>query len=618
VSLSVCLIAADPASRIETILEPLRPYADEIVIAADSRVEDETLAAYASLADRLFRIEFCMAERHLPWLLAQCEGDWILRLDGDEVPSGAFVRRLPELLSSRAVQQYWGAIAWIYPDTDRCLANLPWSGDFASRLVRNDGTLRVRGVQHLHVDAVSPREYVEEPFYHLELLISDEQQRRDKAVRYEVARPHIPASGGGRINEAFYMPELRNSLEFRTVPAEDRDIIARALRVPAMTPAMARSKPSARIEDVPFVSLAEMDRLWEERVVEESTYHASLEPRESVLSFAPSEQRHVYFHVSNEGSERWPARLDAKPQIRLSYRWLNRDGSIHTAEGPRSPFSRTVNPGERILTPLHVDAPSTSGDYVLEVDVVHEDVRWFDCSCRVPAHVGDLSGLPPTGPRLSETMPPRAKRWRRMRIPRTIHRVWFGEKPMSAEHERFGETFAFHHPSWDTRLWTDADLLELDITADERERARTPSELSNLARYEILSRHGGVYVDTDLECQRPLDPLLRGIDAFAALEATGRLATGILGSVADHPIFTRAARNARRTLGVGAHSADANGPYFFTLIAEQEIGREPSIAIFGASLFYPYSWTELERCHERFPDAYAIHHWALSWHDAAR
>jgi hypothetical protein len=615
VSLSVCLITADPASRIETILEPLRPYADEIVIAADSRITDDTLAAYRLLADRLFSIEFCMAERHLAWLFAQCNCDWILRLDGDEVPSRAFARRLPELLASREAQQFWGAIAWLYPDAGRFLAGTPWNSDFASRLVRNDGMLRVRGLQHLHADAITPREYIDEPFYHLELLVSDEEQRRDKAIRYEVARPHILASGGGRINEAFYLPELRDSLEFRPVPEEDRVTIARALDGSPTAVTRTSSDRSAKVKNVPFVSVEEMDRFWEGRAVDEEAYNAILEPVESPLVLAPSERRHVFFGVHNTGTQRWLPYIDAEPQIRLSYRWLNPDGSIHTQEGPRSSFSRTVSPGERILTPLHVDAPPTCGDYVLEVDIVHEHVRWFDCCCRVPTHVRDASGLPPAGRRLSETTPPRLKRLRRMRIPRTIHRVWLGDEPMPAEHERFGETFARHHPRWNTRLWTDADLPELDITEAETKRTRAPSELSNLVRYEILHRFGGVYVDTDFECQRPLDPLLRGIDVFAALESPGRLATGAIGSIPGHQILARAARNARRTLGIGAHSADANGPYFFTLVVEQEIDRCPDIAIFGAPLFYPYRWDEPQRRNESFPDAYAVHHWALSWHD---
>jgi hypothetical protein len=357
------------------------------------------------------------------------------------------------------------------------------------------------------------------------------------------------------------------------------------------------------------VSLEEMDRAWEERIVPESAYRAKIEAVEPKASFTPSEQRHVFFRVANKGTERWPAQLDERPLIRLAYRWRNSDGSIHTAEGLRSAFSRMVDPGERILAPMHVVAPSDPGEYILEVDVVHEHVRWFDCACRVPVRVGHPQGLPPTGARLRETPPPRLRRWRRVRIPRTIHRVWVGEQAMPTEHERFGATFAQHHPDWEMRIWTDEDLPALDITVSDSQRARTHSELSNLMRYEVLHRFGGVYVDTDFECLRPLTPLLRGIDAFAALELPGRTATGILGSVPGHPVFARATRQARLTLGEGAHSADANGPYFFSLLLEQE----PSVAIFGARLFYPYLWDELERRHETFPDAYAVHHWAMSW-----
>ena len=67
----------------------------------------------------------------------------------------------------------------------------------------------------------------------------------------------------------------------------------------------------------------------------------------------------------------------------------------------------------------------------------------------------------------------------------------------------------------------------------------------------------------------------------------------------------RAARLSRQTLGLGPHSADANGPYFLSLLLEQE----PEATIFGADKFYPYRWDEPERADEPFPGAYAVHHW---------
>ena len=83
----------------------------------------------------------------------------------------------------------------------------------------------------------------------------------------------------------------------------------------------------------------------------------------------------------------------------------------------------------------------------------------------------------------------------------------------------------------------------------------------------------------------------------------------MIGAVPGHRVMERAARLARQTSGLGAHSADANGPYLLTLLLEQE----PGATIFGAETFYPYTWEEPERAGEPFPNAYAVHHWTLSW-----
>jgi len=474
---------------------------------------------------------------------------------------------------------------------------------------------------------VSPREYIEQPLYHLDLLTSSRQQRLDKVVRYESFRPHLLAAGGGRLNEAFYLPELRGSLAWWQVPEEDRATLVQALE--GSMPPLA---PASLDEDVSVVSLAEMDRISASfrkapavslaavgsvrkgRGACADACRATIEPPQPTISLAPSERRQVFFRVRNESSEHWPESLEARPPIRLSYHWLHLDGSVHTAEGQRSPFPRVVAPGERVLAPVHVDAPAAAGDYVLDVHVIHEHVRRYDRSCRIPVRVADPHGLPPAGARLTETAPVRLSRWRGMRIPTTIHRVWLGGGPVPDEHERFGRTFVRHHPDWEMRLWTEEDLPALGIGRMEYERARTHAELSNLVRYEVLHRHGGVYVDTDVECLRPLTPLLHGIDAFAALEAPGRLGNAVLGAVPGHRVFARAAALARQTLGVfQPRSASTNGPYFLSLIVEQEQG----MAIFPAHYFYPYLWDEPERRHDTFPNAYTVHHWTISWLAAA-
>ena len=602
--LSVCLLVADPPHRVEAALAPVRDLADEIVIAADARVGAEDLADYQALCDRLYRIDFVNYERHLAWLHAQCRGEWIMPIEGDEVISAALADRLASLIDRRDVRQVWTARRWVYGDAGRMLDEPPWSIDHTVRLVRNDGGLTFPGVQHAHARFERPCEYLEEPVYHLELVQSDHDARRVKSIRYEVSVPHRRAFGGGRFNEAIYLPELRPSLRTCAIPAEDAAAVARAL---APAPPPSRPGRAALHPLPPVVTLAAADRHWAARPPEATDYAARIEPVEEPVDLAPGETRPVFARVVNEGTARWPWSLDHWPAIRMAYRWLHPDGSIAVAEGRRTPFPRTVEPGDALLAPVEVIAPDEPGEYLLEIDVVHEHVRWFGCDARVRARVREPAGVPAGAPRFAPTPPPPA--WRRSAtpIPRVIHRVWLGDAPMPSDHVRYGESFAEHHPGWEMRLWGDDDLPSLGIGEREVARSRTLVELSDLVRHAVLARHGGVYVDTDVECVRPFHPLLEGVRAFAGMEMDSRLGTAVLGAVPGHRLFERAAAEARLNVGLGLHSIDAVGPYFFSLLAEQE---PDGLTVFGREVFYPYLWDERERAAGPFPAAYAVHHWA--------
>jgi hypothetical protein len=61
---------------------------------------------------------------------------------------------------------------------------------------------------------------------------------------------------------------------------------------------------------------------------------------------------------------------------------------------------------------------------------------------------------------------------------------------------------------------------------------------ADIARLEILYRFGGVYVDTDTECLRPLDPLLGRPCWFAeSPNAPGHATQAVFATVPDHPFL---------------------------------------------------------------------------------
>ena len=268
-TLSVLCPTRDSGERIRALLEPLREVADEIVVAVDSRVDPDLLGDHAAVADRLLRFELGPADGALAWLHEQCTGDWVLTIAGDEVASPELVAALPELVSSRSVLQYWFPVRWLFPDADHWLRELPWYPDFHNRLVRNDGTLRFPGVAHSGAAAAMPARYLEEPIYHLDLILHTEQQRRAKAERYERATPGLTAPGGGSLNEQYYLPERRAEWRLELVPDTDRSAIGRVLA--------ARPRGHPPYAPLAPVRWAEIERLWAERPLAQSAYRGRIE-----------------------------------------------------------------------------------------------------------------------------------------------------------------------------------------------------------------------------------------------------------------------------------------------------------------------------------------------------
>lgn len=178
---------------------------------------------------------------------------------------------------------------------------------------------------------------------------------------------------------------------------------------------------------------------------------------------------------------------------------------------------------------------------------------------------------------------------------------------MPEEFERYGESWRRHHPGWELKLWTDEGLPQLRFP-EALEKARNLGERSDLLRYEILVREGGVYVDTDMECRRPLDPLLDGVSAFAGWVRAQKVGNAIIGAEPGHPAIERMLEQATSRVGTG-HVSAATGPRLLTEVLTSSEG----VTIFERELFYPFHPRRAPEGASEFPDAYAVHHVEASW-----
>jgi len=99
-------------------------------------------------------------------------------------------------------------------------------------------------------------------------------------------------------------------------------------------------------------------------------------------------------------------------------------------------------------------------------------------------------------------------------IPRIFHRMRLSDDQLPADAPRFAESWRRHHPAWEFREWT-IDNLPQFRNRDLFDSSPNTGHRSDILRYELLEQFGGIYVDLDFECRRPLDPLLIGVNAFA-------------------------------------------------------------------------------------------------------
>lgn len=195
-------------------------------------------------------------------------------------------------------------------------------------------------------------------------------------------------------------------------------------------------------------------------------------------------------------------------------------------------------------------------------------------------------------------------------IPRILHTMWVGS-PLPLHLAAMMGTWKTLHPDWEYRYWTNRNMIPLvnqelwDTAADITPQAPEQFQ-SDVARYEILHQFGGVWVDADFVCQKPLDPLMNA-GPFAGRETRRWLNNALIGVPAEHPLMTelivKLRTNVERHIKSQGNTVKS-GPQYFTPIA-----RRHRITEYPQRFFYPYAWNELDRGAEDFPDAYAVHTW---------
>jgi len=378
-TLSLCLMTPGPPGRVRALLEVCRDAFDEIVLVVDASGDLATLEACADLADRRFSVDCSSVVVALGWMLLQCRGDWVLRLDDDEVPSAALLDALPVLVADRFPTNIALERRWLYPDAGSFLVTPPWRPDYQVRLVRNvPGIWSFPGVVHGALEVLGERRFAEQAIYHADPLLSVADHRRAKRDRLARQRPGLVVDRFP-VNDV-YVPE-DHDVATAEVDARDRALVQRVLSGSEVPSAGSSDGPAPR-----HIERAELERPTAVRAVLPSAYRSRVRFEDQPARLVAGETRHVRLAAQNLGDEWWPPG-DTAPWIRLGARWLDPRSGDAAAPEDRVLFTETVRPGQTTRVMFRIVAPPDPGRYVLEVDVVHEHVRWFGCPTRVQVDV---------------------------------------------------------------------------------------------------------------------------------------------------------------------------------------------------------------------------------------
>jgi mannosyltransferase OCH1-like enzyme len=203
-------------------------------------------------------------------------------------------------------------------------------------------------------------------------------------------------------------------------------------------------------------------------------------------------------------------------------------------------------------------------------------------------------------------------------IPKVIHRSV--PEVTSGEVENLWAGVVDLHPGWECVTWRDPlDPTMFPLTSPSWPLCQSGAQLAGLVRLELLLTVGGVWLDSDVEMFRPLDPLV-GVEMFAGWEDPGVVPDAVLGARPDHPAVRECLRLALERLhspsqdwrsGNGAWST---GPGVTT----QVLPGRSDVLLLPPGSFYPvhYSdkgrarWSRVASAH---PWAFGAHRWHASW-----
>ncbi len=208
-----------------------------------------------------------------------------------------------------------------------------------------------------------------------------------------------------------------------------------------------------------------------------------------------------------------------------------------------------------------------------------------------------------------------------MSIPKVIHYCWFGGNPKSELINKCIESWKKYAPDFQIIEWNEDnyDVNKYIYTKQAYEKKKY-AFVSDVARFDILYKEGGIYLDTDVELLKPIDFLLEE-KVFFGYDQQKKIASGlIMGCLAGQSIIRDIIdyysgnsfllpNGVANTTTVVTIVSDVLVFHGFTI--DGSYYKDEIITMYPAEYFDPYNI--ITKTMEITDKTVSIHHYAASW-----
>ena len=227
-----------------------------------------------------------------------------------------------------------------------------------------------------------------------------------------------------------------------------------------------------------------------------------------------------------------------------------------------------------------------------------------------------------------------------VKIPKILHHVWLGKQQIPNNLRKCVQTCYDVQSEWKHMYWTDNNLPDMSFFKKEYNIDNNYARKSDLVRLMALYQYGGVYLDTDVECIKPIDHLIEDYIFVVATEAGNpgkfnpnreHINNAVIASTKMNPVLLKLITTVKenyKNIDIRDKSplnyvAQLAGPPVFNKLS-RFIKSNKRAKVYEYQYFYPLHYTDRTNVNEwQIPSnrknldrrTHLIHHFAASWYN---